>query len=99
MSISIVGKDKEHRFITIIWRRDMIVIYTQDKTYIRNNAEDAKSVLFSAYGAKLGAEAFDTVRGSRIGTAYQKYGGPLVRVVTKEQAADIYEKEKSIGMI
>ena len=77
----------------------MIVIYTQDNTYIRNNADDAKSVLFSVYGEKLGGEAYAAVKDARTGTSYRKHGGPLVRVVTAEQAEEIREKEAAIGMM
>ncbi len=40
----------------------MIIIYTQDETYIRNDADSAKSVLYSVYGEKLGAEAYAAVK-------------------------------------
>ena len=39
----------------------MIVIYTQDNTIIRENADDARGDLISLYGEKLGAEAGETV--------------------------------------
>ena len=45
----------------------MIVIYTQDTTIIRNNADDARGDLISLYGEKLGAEAYDAVNNERIG--------------------------------
>ncbi len=77
----------------------MIVIYTQDETIIRNDADDAKSVFISVYGEKIGAEAYDVVNNGRVGTVYRKNGGPLIKVVTKEQASVIREKETSIGMI
>lgn len=77
----------------------MIVIYTQAGTYIRNDADAAKQILTSVYGEKLGEEAYAAVKNGREGTSYRKYGGPLVRVVTKEQADVIREKETAIGMI
>lgn len=77
----------------------MIVIYTQDETIIRNNADATKSDLVSLYGAKLGEEAYAAVKDARVGASYRKNGGPLVRVVTKEKAAEIQEKETSIGML
>lgn len=77
----------------------MIVIYTQDETYIRNDAEAAKSVLITVYGEKLGAEAYATVKGAREGTTYRKHGGPLVQVVSKEKAEEIREKEIAVGMM
>ena len=77
----------------------MIVIYTQEETFIRKDADAAKGVLTSVYGEKLGTEAYSTVKAAREGTSYRKNGGPLVRVVTKEQAAEICEKEKAIGMM
>ncbi len=77
----------------------MIIIYTQDETYISNDADAAKSILFTVYGERLGAEAYATVKSGRIGTSYRKNGGPLVRVVTEEQAIEIREKEITIGMM
>ena len=46
----------------------MIIIYTQDETYIRNDADSAKSVLYSVYGDKLGSEAYAAVKDARNGT-------------------------------
>ncbi len=77
----------------------MIVIYTQDETFIRNDADTAKNVLFSVYGDKLGAEAYAAVKNARNGVSYRKNGGPLVKVVSKEQAAVIREKETAAGMM
>ena len=77
----------------------MIVIYTQEKTYLRKDADAAKAVLASVYGEKLGAEAYTAVKNAREGSSYRKNGGPLVRVMTKEQAAEIREKETAIGMM
>ncbi len=77
----------------------MIVIYTQERTYIRRDSNDARSIHLDVYGEKLGEEAYRTVNKARIGMAYRKNGGPLVRVVTKEKAAEIQEKETAIGMM
>lgn len=77
----------------------MIVIYTQDETFIRKDADTAKGVLMSIYGEKLGAEAYSVVKDGREGASYRKNGGPLVRVVTEEEAAKIHEKETAIGMM
>ena len=77
----------------------MIVIYSQDGTFISKDADAAKGVLTSVYGEKLGAEAYCAVKSAREGTSYRKNGGPLVRVVTKEQAAEIRENETAIGMM
>ncbi len=77
----------------------MIVIYTQDKTYIKNDAAAARSTLLDVYGEKLGEEAYRTVNKARIGTAFRKNGGPLVRVISKENAAEISKKETAIGMM
>ncbi len=77
----------------------MIVIYTQDNTIIRENADAAIEDLVNLYGEKLGAEAYATVKNQRIGSAYQKYGGPLVKVVSREDAEQIRAKEIGIGMI
>ena len=77
----------------------MIIIYTQDETYIRNDADSAKKDLYSVYGDKLGLEAYVAVKDARNGTTYRKNGGPLIRVVTEEEAVKIREKEAAIGMM
>ncbi len=73
----------------------MIVIYTQDNTIIRKDADAAKADLIHLYGDKLGAEAFKAMRGAREGASFRRYGGPLVQVVSDEKAEWIREKEKS----
>ena len=77
----------------------MIVIYTQDETYIRKNADDARSVLLSVYGEKLGNEAYSAMKNAREGASYRKSGGPLVCAVSKDKAEEIREKEIAIGMM
>lgn len=77
----------------------MIVIYTQDNTIIRNDADSAKGDLIDLYGEKLGAEAYTALKNGRIGGAYRKYGGPLAKVVSSEDAEIIRAKESSIGMM
>lgn len=77
----------------------MIIIYTQDKTLIRDDADAARSVLLDVYGEKLGEEAYAAVKHNRTGASYRKNGGPLVRVVTKEEVPEIRVKETSIGMM
>ena len=77
----------------------MVVIYTQDETYIRSNADEAKSLLASVYGEKLGTEAYEAVKNGRDGVSYRKNGGPLVQVVTDKKAEEIQMKEFAIGMI
>ena len=77
----------------------MIVIFTQDETFIRENADAAKNILETLYGEKLGREAYRSVYKAPAGTAYRKNGGPLVQVVTKEKAAEIREKEIALGMM
>ena len=74
----------------------MIVIYTQDNTIIKSDANAAREDLISLYGEKLGAEAYAAVKNGRIGAAYRKYGGPLVKVVSKEQAEFVKVKEAII---
>ena len=83
------------------WIREqrMIVIYTQDETIIKNDADAAKEDLVRVYGEKLGAEAYKAVKGGRPGAAYRKYGGPLVKVVSKEEAELIREREVKIEML
>jgi len=75
----------------------MIVIYTQDNTIIKKDADAAKGDLISLYGEKLGAEAYAAVKNGRIGAAYRKYGGPLIKVVSKEDAEQIRVKEDTIS--
>lgn len=77
----------------------MIVIYTQDNTIIRKDADAARDDLLGLYGEKLGAEAYAAVKNARIGAAYRKYGGPLVKVVGEEDAGKIRDKEEKIGML
>ena len=77
----------------------MIVIYSQDKTIIRSDADDAKADLISLQGEKLGAEAYAVVKGGRIGASYRKYVGPLVKVVDKEDAERIKKKEAAVVMM
>ncbi|MBR6158471.1 MAG: hypothetical protein IKQ27_16075 [Lachnospiraceae bacterium] len=77
----------------------MIVVYTQDATYIKKDADAAKDVLLSVYGEKLGAEAYAAVKNGREGTTYRVHGGPRVEIVSKEKAEWIKEKETAIGMM
>lgn len=77
----------------------MIVIYTQDYTIIRKDADSARKDLINVYGEKLGLEAYVAVKNGRIGTSYRKYGGPLVKVVSKEDAEIIKKKEIVVGMM
>lgn len=74
----------------------MIVIYTQDFTTIKKDADEAKELLLSIYGNKLGQEAYCSVKNASVGTSYQKYGGPLIKVVAKEEADNIRIKEALI---
>ena len=76
----------------------MIVVYTQDATYIKKDADAAKDILLSVYGEKLGTEAYTTTKNAREGTTYRKYGGPRVEVVSKEKAEQIREKEFASGL-
>lgn len=77
----------------------MIVIYTQDNTIIRKDADTARDDLLGLYGEKLGAEAYAAVKNAHIGAAYRKYGGPLVKVVGEEDVGKIRDKEEKIGML
>lgn len=77
----------------------MIIIYTQDKTIIRNDADAARRDFISLYGEKLGAEAYKAVKSGRTGATYRKYGGPLVKVVSREDAETINGREAMIGML
>ena len=77
----------------------MIVIYTQDNTIIREDADSAREDLISLYGVKLGTEAYAAVKNGRNGASYRKYGGPLVKAISSEDAVRIREKETVIGMM
>ena len=77
----------------------MIVIYTQDKTYIHEDADSAKKDMLSLYGEKLGLEAYRAVKDRPAGASYRKHGGPLITVVDREKAGWIKSKEAGIGML
>lgn len=77
----------------------MVVIFSQDRTWIHNNADDAKATLLQIYGSKLGMEAFNRIQHAPEGTSYRQSGGLLVQVVSKEKAAWIREKENALGMM
>ena len=77
----------------------MIIIYTQDKTFIHEDADSAKTDLLSVYGTKIGYEAYEKVKEAREGTRYRKNGGPLVCVAGKKEVLKIFEKESQIGML
>ena len=77
----------------------MIVIFTQDNTIIRENADAARGDLISLYGEKLGEEAYSIVKNGRVGAAYRKYGGPLVKVVDENMSECIRQKEIAVGMM
>ena len=77
----------------------MVVIYTQDKTIIHENADAAKQDIVSLYGDKLGMEAYKAVKVGPAGAAFRRHGGPLITVVSREKAEWIRIKEKSIGML
>ena len=78
---------------------EMIVVYSQDRTYIAKDADSAKDILIMLYGCKLGREAYKTVKGARVGVSYRKNGGPLVRVVSPEMATEIQRKETAVGLM
>lgn len=77
----------------------MVVIYTQDNTFIKKDADEAREDLLTLYGPKLGAEAYKAVKDAPVGTSYRMHGGPLVRVVDESMGAFIHEKEAKIGMM
>lgn len=77
----------------------MVVIYDLEKTYIISDLKELKSNLIEVYGDKFGKEAFEKVKKAPVNTTYRANGGPLIKVVTDEQAEKIREKEIKIGMI
>ena len=78
---------------------NIIVVYTQDRTYICQEGDDIRKTLISVYGEKLGNEAFHAVSKAPYGSMYRKDGGPLVQVVDNDMAEKIREKERSNGMM
>ncbi len=77
----------------------MIVVYTQDATFIKKDPDVARDMIISIYGEKLGSEAYMALKNARPGTSWRKNGGPLLRVVTEKEADEIRKKEMTIGMI
>lgn len=77
----------------------MIVIYTQEFTAVKSNAEEAKDMIFSLYGDKLGNEAYETIKSEIKGMSYRKNGGPLIRVISCSDACEIRKREQEIGML
>lgn len=77
----------------------MIVIYTQEGTYIVQEGDEAKNQLRSIYGDKVGGEAYRVLDRAPEGSAYRKNGGPLAQVVNKKKAEEIREREIAIGMM
>lgn len=47
-------------------KRKILVIYTQDTTCIKENADAAKNILCSVYGEKFRKEAYNAVNRVRI---------------------------------
>lgn len=77
----------------------MIIIYTMEATYIKSDADAAVNTLKTVYGEKLGLEAYNAVKSAPEGTRYQKFGGPLVSVVSRSQADLIRNKENNAGIL
>lgn len=71
----------------------MIIIYTQDKTFIRDDADAARSVLLAAYGEKLGEDAYAIVKNSRTGvTCHRPY---ILRICPTEEE----DFNRSLGLL
>ena len=51
----------------------MIVINTLDDTFIRENADATKDVLYSVYGEKIGLKAYKTVNQAPVGASFRKH--------------------------
>lgn len=77
----------------------MIVIYTQENTYIKKDAESSRDILITIYGKKFGEEAYSVIKDAVEGASYRKNGGPLVQVISKDTAEKIYKKENELGML
>ena len=77
----------------------MIVIYTQDRTSIYEDIKAAETDIIGLYGAKFGTEACRILRDGRPGASFRRHGGPLIRIVSREEAEWVREKEKKAGML
>ena len=77
----------------------MIIIYSQDETIVRADVMAARDDMIRIYGKKLGEKAFATLKAAPVGTSYRKNGGPLIRLVSDDDAEKIISKEESIGML
>lgn len=78
---------------------NMIIIFDQNKTYIKNNLREASELIKTIYGEKLGLEAIKALNNECIGSSWRKNGGPLIQIVNKEKANWIREKETAIDMM
>ena len=76
----------------------MLIIYTQDGTIIRKDADAAKGDMITLYGKKIGLEAYTAMKSGREGASFRRYGGPLIKKVSPKEAETIKEKERCIGM-
>lgn len=77
----------------------MVVIYTQDETFIRNTLKDAEDILLDVYGSKFTQEILKTMDDRKVGASFRAKGGLLVRIVSSEDAQAIRKKEIEIGMM
>lgn len=77
----------------------MLVIYTQDATYIKSDVIDAYETMVEVYGEKLANEAYDKLKDAPVGFSFRKNGGPLIKLVSKQDAVVIRQKEQEIGML
>lgn len=77
----------------------MVVIYSQDKTYIRTSIRDAENEIVTLYGETIGSEAINALKNARDGFSWRKNGGPLIQVVNTDKAKWIAKKEAEIGML
>ena len=87
------------KFIKYIKEINMLVIYSQDKTYIRDDLDSAKETIIGLYGSKLGLEAVENLKGAREGYSFRKNGGPLIKVVSNDFAREIEKKESELGLL
>lgn len=77
----------------------MVVIYAQEGTYLRSDMLDALDVLDEVYGPKLAQDAYNKLKDAPVGFSFRKNGGALVKIVSKQQAEEIRQKERAIGML
>lgn len=77
----------------------MVAIFTGDATYIKSDIDEAFDTFVEVYGSKLADEAYNKLKNAPLGFSYRKNGGPLIKIISKEDANIIKDKERSLGRL